>query len=100
MSATETVTSTNLIHATRAVMGLVIDQGKTIDVTYHGVPRARIAPVTSSRHGMASNPVAGAIEQGRAAAPRCLSLPRHGPLVGESGLTVDELLAETRAERA
>jgi antitoxin (DNA-binding transcriptional repressor) of toxin-antitoxin stability system len=97
----ESVTSTDLIHATSRVMSLVTDHGKSVEVTYHGVPRAIIVPVPSSQIATSSNPVERAIAQGRATTPRRLRLPRRsGPLTGDSGLTVEDLLAETRAERS
>lgn len=88
-----------MIHSTKAVMDLVIRGGKTVEVTYHGVAKARIVPIAEVP-AATGNSVEQAVRAGRAVPPGFLPLPsRDEPLRGTSGLTVDELLAEDRVAR-
>jgi antitoxin (DNA-binding transcriptional repressor) of toxin-antitoxin stability system len=94
------VAATDLIHSTKAVMDFVTKGGESVEITYHGVPRALISPIVPTASA-AGNPVERAIRDGLATVPEYLPLPRRAePLRGRSGLTVDALLAEVRADKA
>ncbi|MDR1189401.1 MAG: hypothetical protein LBK95_18455 [Bifidobacteriaceae bacterium] len=60
------VSSSDLTDSTKRVMDAVIHDGKTLEVTYHGVTKARITPIADAVTAT-GNPVEQAVRSGRAA---------------------------------
>jgi prevent-host-death family protein len=88
-----TVTARELNHQTGRVLEQVTATGEPVAVTYRGQTRWRIIPV-----GDADRPLDRLIRAGQATQPAYdLPLP-PGPAVTRSGLTVDELIAQTEAD--